>query len=224
MRRWLVPFAAIALLVGLPPAVRPLTAGACFCDALPSPLTEFEGSDAVFAGYLVMVEPLPAWGEIWTFETSQVWKGPVAETLYVVTGPPCGYPFEEKRTYIVYAGVRNDTYRVWLCSRTTYLLHASEDLQALGEGSTPEPGTVGPYPWTGEIAAAREAPERDADAAGPVEEAEPAPTTAVASSESASDGESTLPAWAIALIVAAAACLAGGAGFATISRRRARRT
>ena len=225
MRRWLLRLLAFALVVGLTAAVRPPSASACLFEySRPAPREAFELADVVFVGYLVSIEPLPAWGEILTFEASQVWKGPVAETLYVVSGLPCDYPLEERRTYLVYASIRHDTYHV--ASRSTaFVLDAQEHLESLGGGQVPEPGTVGPHPWTGEIrrmAEATEAPGVDTEAANAVDEPEPVPSPEVSSAESPREGGSTPPPWVTGLMAAAIALL-GGAGVVAI-RRRARQT
>lgn len=225
MRPWLLRLSALAFLFGLLSVVRPSPASACWFETPPpAPREAFELTDAVFIGYLVSVEHLPAWGAVLTFEASHVWKGPVAETLYVVSGPPCDYPLEERRTYIVYAYVRHDTYRVWF-GRTAFVLHAQEDLESLGKGQVPEPGTVGPYPWTGEIrrmVEATEDPGNDARPASAADQPEPVPSPEVSPSESGKEGGATPPPWAIGLMATALA-LVGGAGFVAL-RHRARRT
>ncbi len=47
------------------------------------------------------------------------------------------YEFEENKEYIVYAQKQGNEWYVSLCSRTTILAEAGEDLKALGKGDPP---------------------------------------------------------------------------------------
>lgn len=136
-------------------------AHACKCVVPGPPSEEIEKFDAVFAGRVVSIEhnfdpnatPLGP-GDYTTigFEVSAVWKGAVHEDMYVTTPPTggsCGFAFEERQEYIVYAhdGVSPDEgYRVSICSRTALLSEAQADLDAFGDGDAPRSGTAGPEP------------------------------------------------------------------------------
>lgn len=76
-----------------------------------------------------------------TLRVSEVWKGDVGKTLRVTTsadsGAGCGYPFEEGKEYLVYAG---EDASVSLCSETKPLSSAGADLEALGTGERPKNG------------------------------------------------------------------------------------
>jgi hypothetical protein len=84
----------LALLL-LPEIVKP-----CSCLPPSSPQAGLELSDAVFHGTVIA-------GELFsfTFELSEVWKGPAGQTIEVSTLLPglCGIPFEIGEDYLVYA-------------------------------------------------------------------------------------------------------------------------
>ena len=91
-------------------------------------------------------------------EVTAVWKGPLYETTYVTTKvntndrEGCGFDFIRGypgygKEFLVYA---YDGY-VSMCSRTRLLDDAQEDLDQLGEGRKPLPGTKGPLPGTPEF-------------------------------------------------------------------------
>ena len=49
----------------------------------------------------------------------------------------CEYPFKIGETYLVYANGKENELRTSLCSRTSPLTLAEEDLRILGEGKEP---------------------------------------------------------------------------------------
>lgn len=139
----------LALVCGLAAALLVLLSGAesahaCTCASSGSPAEALERADAVFAGKvtsikfkgtspyrLSSVHPVEV-----EFRVSQVWKGPLQETLTVETENSeisCGYEFEKGQTYIVYA---TDGY-TGLCSRTAPAWRSFADLMALGPGARP---------------------------------------------------------------------------------------
>ena len=135
----LLPFALSALLQT--PSVY-----ACSCAAPPAPLTSLEFSRAVFAGQVTDID-VPG-GVIQSsadpvkvsFDVSQSWKGPIEKNITVSTarsGASCGYGFQTGREYLVYARGDDHDLLVSLCSRTTLLAYASDDLSVLSEGASP---------------------------------------------------------------------------------------
>ena len=158
MQSRLLRLAAIAMLLGLSTATRPEQAMACSCIPPDPPLVAMDQSAAVFSGELVSIDG--DFAAILTFEVFRVWKGPVAETLVLMTrslgAGDCGYPFKAGRAYLVYADAGGDFFVVWLCSRTRSLEHAQEDLEVLGEGQTP-----------GQLTAASEMEEPEQPAGSP---------------------------------------------------------
>ncbi|MXW26787.1 MAG: hypothetical protein F4Z77_10930 [Dehalococcoidia bacterium] len=193
----LLRLAAIALLVGLPSALRTETSLACSCIYF-DPQEAYSFHDIVFVGKAVRAHHIPpeeiddlGAQMVTKFEVSTVWKGPPYETLWVRSGAPgmCGFHFVEGQDYLVYA--KDWHPHEWgnlitsSCSQTRELADGGDYLEALGEGQPPESGVVGPRP------------ARLGD-------------------------ESMLPTWGIGLLVAGALA---GAGVAILAvRRRARRT
>lgn len=195
MHSWFLRLAAIALLLGLPPALGTERALACSC-AEPQPTIEefLQEARSVFAGTVVREREFG--GEIRTtvvteFRVSAVWKGARLETIYLTHSPgPCQGGYTEGVGYLVYVssyGWQAPGY----CDRDISLGLAKRDLAMLGEGQPPEPGTSNSIPR-----ALREA--------------------------WLSEDSPLVPAWGIGLLVAGALVLAG-AGFRVI-RRHARAT
>ena len=125
--------ATAALLVSIDPA------HACRCIPPPPPLEELAQSDAVFSGTVTAVE-VDATGlvpvKIATVVVAQCWKGDVAGTIRISTpasGAACGSGFEAAVRYLIYAEDVGGRLHTNLCTRTTLLELAQEDLDALGE-------------------------------------------------------------------------------------------
>ena len=134
---------------------------ACKCLQPGTPSEELEKFSAVFAGKVVSIQhsydPKAAFaspGDHTTvgFEVSAVWKGTVHEEMYITTPPTggtCGFAFVEGEEYIVYAhdsAYPEGGYTVGICSRTALLSKAQEDIDAFGDGQSPQAGTGGPAP------------------------------------------------------------------------------
>ena len=79
------------------------------------------------------------------FNVHTVWKGEVSKVTRVTTArsEPCGFPFNMFEDYLVYADGKTDSLEVRACSRTQSALAADEDLETLGEGYPPGPGSRG---------------------------------------------------------------------------------
>jgi serpin B len=135
----------VALLVVLLPAT---PVYACSCLPPGAPLAEMAQATAVFAGRVTHIKA-PAGAIISsadpvtvTFAVSHVWKGPEESEISLTTArqsASCGFPFQEGQEYLVYAGGSAANLSTHLCTRTTSLAHAGEDLAALGEGQAPPP-------------------------------------------------------------------------------------
>jgi hypothetical protein len=106
-------------------------------------LTPAEGlssSHAVFTGEVTSIEPnraTPFGGLEVTFRVQRLWKGDAQAEIKVHTAgssAACGYNFAKAGSYLVYA-VRDDAdpMRVSLCSRTTPIENAKDDLRFLGK-------------------------------------------------------------------------------------------
>lgn len=131
-----------ALLAGLLTFLLPDRIYACSCLPLGTPLEELEETPGAFMGKvssISIIEDEPydyAWHE---FKVTTVWKGPLAETIFIKTQPRgmCGTGFAEGKEYVVYSiGWDNG------CSRSRPVSAAAEDLAELGQGHKPIPGTI----------------------------------------------------------------------------------
>jgi MYXO-CTERM domain-containing protein len=107
-----------------------------------SPSEGLSSSQAVFTGEVTDIKPNEATrfgGLEVTLRVKRLWKGePKAEIKVHTAGSSaaCGYTFVKGETYLVYA-LRDDAdpMRVSLCSRTTHIDSAKEDLRFLGKPS-----------------------------------------------------------------------------------------
>jgi hypothetical protein len=112
-----------------------------------SPSEGLTSSHAVFTGEVIAIERNKAtrFGGIEvTLRVQKVWKGESHEEIKVHTAggsAACGYTFVKGETYLVYA-LRDDAdpMRVSLCSRTTPISNAKDDLRFLGK-PLHEPGS-----------------------------------------------------------------------------------
>ena len=135
------------------------------CSCIPPPASvALANSPSVFAGRVIAVElseaedPHGPYGQIEVvgFAVSTVYKGPPFETMYIrSTGHNSNCDFHHWIHYqrwgdelMIYA---RDDFSVFLCSRILPLDEAQEDLDLLGKGRKPEPGTKGPIPGTPEF-------------------------------------------------------------------------
>jgi len=103
-----------------------------------------ERADVVFSGKVETIEPAPMPGDDpkWparlkvTLRLRAVWKGvPEGERVTVFTASQsaaCGFEFQSGKKYLVYAYDSDGELTATLCSRTTLLKRAEEDLQGLG--------------------------------------------------------------------------------------------
>jgi hypothetical protein len=81
-----------------------------------------------------------------TFAVARNWKGSDQSTIVVNTpasSASCGVDFVQGLEYLVYASENEGILQTNLCSRTTQLGAASEDLAVLGAGSAPVPSAGG---------------------------------------------------------------------------------
>lgn len=123
---------------------------ACSCVPPGPPKEELQKATAVFSGTVVSIDKrkvpdqnpngFVAYFYVVTFDVEKSWKGVTKKTITVnagIQGGMCGYPFEDKENYIVYAnGSDENTLSTSICSRTNKLIYAQEDLKELGTGAT----------------------------------------------------------------------------------------
>ncbi len=152
--------AVIVLVCGGLCLLAPPSAFACSCAEAPSPHISLDAASAVFRGTVVAID-VPG-GEVVssadpkrvTFAVGDVWKGPAYTQLVVTTardGASCGFPFELKQEYLVYASGPAAQLRTGLCGRTraTADPQSAEDFAALGSGTVPKespPAAPAPSP------------------------------------------------------------------------------
>lgn len=96
--------------------------------------------DAIFSGKVIEITKQPQ-----NFYVSvrllieNSWKGKLSKEITIVTGlggGDCGYPFEVGESYLIYvSGSVESRFSTSICSRTTNLLNAAEDLKILGKGN-----------------------------------------------------------------------------------------
>ncbi len=142
MRRRGLRLCPVLVFVGLSLAALacgPMPAEACTCVDPPPPLVALCRADAVFAGVVVGVrdpngapdaeesaEPVS-----YTIRVQSVWKGDVGDTAVVRTArlaSQCGYPFRGDDAYLIYARRDSAGLTTNLCTRTSLLERASNDL------------------------------------------------------------------------------------------------
>ena len=148
--KWLTWLVVVVLLAFQFVIVPPTAVYACSCIP-PGPTgEELERVTAVFAGKVTQIEepeglfissadPVQI-----TFQVSEVWKGSVNSTQLARTpldSASCGNAFMMEQEYLVYASGSKADLEVWLCSRTTPIATAADDLLALGIGEIPSSNT-----------------------------------------------------------------------------------
>ena len=116
----------------------PSRADACSCVAGLPICQTFWQADAVFAGEVLSIDPVPEGADPGfsrkrvRFRVQQAWRGEVEGEVEIRTGAgggDCGYRFEKGETYLVYAHGNGVTLSTSICTRTKKLAMASEDLQ-----------------------------------------------------------------------------------------------
>lgn len=125
----------------------PSTSYACSCAAPESVQVELEKSSAVFSGKVLGILDKKKFNSTQSsgdelavlFEVDEAWKGINQTQVIVYTSrdsASCGFEFTSNE-YLVYANKYDGELRVSLCSRTTLLSSAQEDLNELGMGDKP---------------------------------------------------------------------------------------
>jgi hypothetical protein len=154
---------------------RPTPVFACSCIMPGPPSAEFSQADAVFQGQVLsmvdrqnaitsLLNQVRLWmglaphynfnvgdyGLQVTLSVSRSWKGVTTTITQVSTGyggGDCGYLFKVGADYLIYAYGPPHDLSVVICSRTTEVSHASEDLSYLSTRPGLSLTTVSPTPW-----------------------------------------------------------------------------
>lgn len=114
---------------------------ACSCIIPESPEKELEKSDSVFIWRVISIEKEKSLNQLlWNinknivnFEVKANIKWISKDSIIAETAESsasCGYNFEEGKEYIVYWNIENWELNISLCSRTSLVSNASEDLEA----------------------------------------------------------------------------------------------
>ncbi len=116
------------------------TSYACSCIAPPGPLEAMEDADFVFTGKVESIIPVNdeySNSLFVKFSIRTQWKGDLSEEVFVKTADnsaACGYNFKRNQSYLVYGYVNEGVMGTSICTRTTSLEQADEDLRILGSG------------------------------------------------------------------------------------------
>ena len=118
------------------------SARACTCMAPASPAEAFEKASAAFTGKVTKI-----YQSLWDaagitrtgnhrvkFEVTKRWKGPRARSIVVVTrltGEACGFPFEEKKEYLVYVASGPSNIETGICTGTKSVVGAEPEMEQL---------------------------------------------------------------------------------------------
>lgn len=128
--------------------VLPTNSFACSCVPPESPEKELVRSTAVFSGKVIDIQDrsanFPAKSDadplLVRFEVDKTWKGVTQSQVLVSTAgeyTSCGFEFTENNEYLVYAMEVDGELNVTLCSRTSLLSSATEDIKVLSTGEEP---------------------------------------------------------------------------------------
>lgn len=119
-------------------------AQACTCAAPATTAEALTRSTAVFRGRVIKISiPSLDWiGLTRTgahrvkFEILKQWKGPSAETTVIVTrltGEGCGFPFQERKEYLVFVVAEPKQIQTGICTGTKNITDAAQEMNQLDE-------------------------------------------------------------------------------------------
>lgn len=116
-------------------------AHACSCMELPPVSEAKEQADAVFSGEVTSIQDKGVRREV-TIDIQEAWKGVERNPIKIFTGfnsGDCGLPIEIGESYLFYAtdfgeGEDNVFLTSTICSRTTKMAAAMQDIKELGAG------------------------------------------------------------------------------------------
>jgi hypothetical protein len=127
MRKILILFIVIPLLINL--------THSCSCLPQLSVEDEFKRVDEVFLGKVLQVQTVGI-EKIVLFYVFNSWKGIWSKWVRIRTCENtgcCGFDFQTGFTYLVYAQIESQKLHVSVCSRTTDISNAREDINILSE-------------------------------------------------------------------------------------------
>jgi len=108
---------------------------ACTC-VKPKPVKEvYEYTSAIFSGKIISTRLSGKYGRKIIIRVEKSWKGKLPKTVTISTiavGSMCGYTFTVGKRYLIYAGGDKATdLSTDICSRTSLLSEAKEDVEIL---------------------------------------------------------------------------------------------
>ena len=134
MRRYILAI-GVFIIAGLGPRL----ASACSCAAPPGPLEALEQADAVFTGEVTGTSRQLRNSSVATrIRLIRSYKGGMQSSVTIYSADnsaACGFSFEKGKKYLVYAYEGEGELRTSICTRTTTLEMAEQDLAALGDGT-----------------------------------------------------------------------------------------
>jgi Tissue inhibitor of metalloproteinase len=123
---------------------------ACTCVGTPPPRQALKEATAVFVGEVISKKIFDVKDEFGAlpvvrvrFAVSRIWKGIEGGEVVVLTAESedaCGYNFEKRKKYLVYAYPdpwKLGVLETGICNRTRKLESAAKDLRAIGKGTKP---------------------------------------------------------------------------------------
>ena len=107
------------------------TAEACTCGRSNSPCAVYQSADAVFLATAEEITIAETHGSKVKLKIDEAFKGINSTEETVLNGGVCGFHFTAGKKYLIYAKRDKETnfLRVGLCSRTTSLEYAAQDLE-----------------------------------------------------------------------------------------------
>jgi len=135
-------FALLSLIAGSLISTGP--AQACTCAAPATAAEGFKRSTAVFRGTVIEISRpfldriglTKSGGHRLKFEVVKQWKGAPAKTVEVVTrltAEGCGFPFENKKEYLVYVVTEPKELQTGICTGTKSLADAEPEMKQLDD-------------------------------------------------------------------------------------------
>lgn len=115
---------------------------ACTCMAPATAAEALQKSSAVFRGrvvtiyrsFLDRVGITNTAGYRVQFEITKQWKGTPSKSIVVITritGEACGFPFEEKKEYLVYVVTEPKDIQTGICTGTKNIAEAEQEMNEL---------------------------------------------------------------------------------------------
>ena len=115
---------------------------ACTCMAPATAAEALQKSSAVFRGrvvtiyrsFLDRVGITNTAGYRVQFEITKQWKGTPSKSIVVITritGEACGFPFEEKKEYLVYVVTEPKDIQTGICTGTKNIAEAEQEMKEL---------------------------------------------------------------------------------------------